>query len=485
MKNKGFAITALLYGLTIMALMTVVLMMSIMQNTRKNNTTLVKGIEEQLNNYASSSIYLTTTSASPIQIKEAGYYKVQLCGGNPSGNKTFTSGTVYLKEGDTISFSTTNSYSNFSINEEEKMFASMSNSANKIEGSALAPHNGNATNKYPFLNPLKIFGSSCTPSLRMYKLSDDAPTNNITYFDNITKIKANGATTITAVAYTAPHDAEPATATYLTGSSNTLNIASSYTAGDNKMISDISIKFGADVTRSTTQNGLEITGPPNITTPLQLTANGNYTFSKGADYTFSRYGPIGGNIPTGNYVISLANKSSNVYTINKSKVLATSTYTPPSCTIANNPGNENLVHFGQESLARPVVVNNYISTNGQKWRIEALTDAEDAGLYKITEIEEYKPFEVHKHDSSVSESGPRLVCGIYTCKGSEFKSTDDWRNNGNQKWKIESVGLGLYRFKTNNDLSINRYLYYKNDTELYLTEDSNKASLFYLYNADI
>ena len=66
--NKGFAITALLYGLSIMALMTVVLMMSIMQNSRKNNTTTVKAVEQELNNYGSTTTNYTETGTTPKTI---------------------------------------------------------------------------------------------------------------------------------------------------------------------------------------------------------------------------------------------------------------------------------------------------------------------------------------------------------------------------------------------------------------------------------
>ena len=75
--KNGFAITALLYGLSIMALMVVALMMSVMQNSRKNSSSLVRSIEEELNAYGETAQQYTSGSHDYyVPEGQTGYFKI-------------------------------------------------------------------------------------------------------------------------------------------------------------------------------------------------------------------------------------------------------------------------------------------------------------------------------------------------------------------------------------------------------------------------
>ncbi len=471
--NKGFAITALLYGLSIMALMTVVLMMSIMQNSRKNNTTTVKAVEQELNNYGSTTTNYSGATSTPIgktiPSGQTGYYKMELCGSN--GN--LVTGTVYLPEGTNLSISlgTTSSVTvdgNLTMSDEPY-----------VNGMARF-YKTKGVKKYPFLNGQVIKDSGCDPKpgFKMSKVSNDKPIENNNYFNSVKSITTDTSADIYALTYNpnstdAPTLTKNCTSTTSCSWTNALNISDIYIDYKAAPGKKTNIKIGTNT----------------------ISLDSDYSFAQ-AGYSFSRFGPVSGTtIQNGNYVISLASKTaSSVYSISQKDVLSTSTYTPPDCHTANATTNTSLIHYGHESLGRPVLLQLYTSRNGQKWRFEYMTENEDPdttyNYYKITEIEEYKPFEVHKNDDAVKELGPILMCGEYVCDESGdniFKSTDSYRKNPNQKWELTPTGLGTYRFRTNANLSgITQYLYYDSAAKrFYVTDQANEASLFYIYNANL
>ena len=472
--NKGFAITALLYGLSIMALMTVVLMMSIMQNSRKNNTTTVKSLEQELNNYGSTTTNYTGPTPQPltkiIPSGQTGYYKMELCG----SNGYLVTGTVYLPEGTSMTIDLSSSFSvtvdgNLTMSDEPY-----------VNGMARF-YKTKGVKKYPFLNGQVIPGSSCSKGFKMSKVSNDKPIENNSYFNSVKSITTDTSADIYALTYNPNSTAAPTLA------QNCISKTScSWTNALN--ISDIYIDYKAAPGKKT-----NIKIGTNTISP-----DSGYSF-KQTGYSFSRFGPVSGTtIQNGNYVISLASVASSVYSIDQKAVLSTSTYTPPDCHTANDEDTTELIHYGHESLGRPVLKQTYKSRNGQKWRFEYMTSADDEdatyNYYKITEIEEYKPFEVHKNDDAVKELGPILMCGEYVCKESGdniFKSTDSYRKNANQKWILAATGLGTYRFETNSgvrptDPNFHQYLYYDNAAgRFYVTDKADEASLFYIYNANL
>ena len=102
--NKGFAITTMLYGLSIMGFLIVVLLMSIMSNNRSNTKEVVSNIEENLNRYSTTSTTLENNGDSFIvRPGESGVYKLELWGHN------YRALTVYLEENTVLKFETSGS----------------------------------------------------------------------------------------------------------------------------------------------------------------------------------------------------------------------------------------------------------------------------------------------------------------------------------------------------------------------------------------
>ena len=461
-ENKGFAVTALLYGLSIMSLMTVALMMSIMQNTRKNTTTTVKSIEEELNNYGSTAIDYTNEGAYVVPEGQTGYYHIELCG----SNNTLTTGSIYLPENTVLAYEPGTTSSQIKIGGSAIMIASSNESETFVNGMAKYY---NKIAAYPFINGQVITNSGCTNGMTMNKVSTTAPVSpNSSIFDSGGTITTKKNANITVVYYNENSKDAPGTTT----GSNVKTL--SVDAG--KKISEIYIDYKEQVDKNTEVK----------INDSQISKDSPYDF-KQEGYTISRFSLINDTIPIANYVITKVKIDSNKYSIEKGTVLTAQSYSPPiganACTeafnVANNPNNNSLIHYGSDMLARPVKTENYKSKNTQKWRIESTED----NMYKIIETEEYKVLQVNKHDTSVST----LVCGVFTCEN-EFKSDDKFTNNPNQKWKLDQTGLGTYRFKVNNDLGGGQYLQFKNDAtgeRFITTTDANQATLFYLYNGNL
>ena len=74
--NKGFAITTMLYGLSIMGILTVAVLMGIMANTRVNTKGLIKEIEDNLNRHSSNSAIFTNSGS--FETKQNGWYRMEV-----------------------------------------------------------------------------------------------------------------------------------------------------------------------------------------------------------------------------------------------------------------------------------------------------------------------------------------------------------------------------------------------------------------------
>ena len=479
LKKNGFAITALLYGLSIMALMTVVLMMSIMQNSRKNNTTTVKSVEQELNNYgATTTTYTSGSPSTTIPSGQSGYYKIELC----NSSKVLTTGTVYIPENTRIETSI-GATSTVTIGGQQVMIAG---STPYVNGMARFYTDVKA---YPFLNGQVIKDSGCSQGFKMSKVSTDAPVVSNSIFNaTINSIQ----TSVKADIYVLSYDqANPTNAPTKKSAADTNNFT-----GIGLNVSDIYIKFKSNPNKSTSIkiNGTEVSG-----------ASKSINFASADGYSFSRFGPLSNTaIQNGNYAISIAGGGK----LQQQNTFTTSAYTPSASpgktlcqnahTIAASSTDNNLVKYGSESIARPVIVKPYSSINGQKWRFDYLGSNNE---YKITEIEEYKPFQVHKLNDSINgnppslgHNGPMLICGTYKCIDppdgtGNFESTDAYRDNPNQKWRLTATGLGTYIFATNYDKpSIVEYLQCEGSgesTRCYVTTSDSAATQFYIYNVNL
>lgn len=109
LNNKGFAISSLLYGLLLVAFLVVTVLMSIMASNRKNTSSLIEKIDDELSRHSNT---VTEFSSQPeaqefiVPYGKAGWYKIELWGaagagsiGDTNANRgSYTSGTVYLEE---------------------------------------------------------------------------------------------------------------------------------------------------------------------------------------------------------------------------------------------------------------------------------------------------------------------------------------------------------------------------------------------------
>lgn len=103
MNKKGFAITTVIYGLTVLGLMIIVILMGLLSSTRNNVSSEAKRIEEELIAYNLASKNYTCTAGTNLSHRvpkgESGWYRVEAFGG-PNGNAkgAYTTGIIYLPE---------------------------------------------------------------------------------------------------------------------------------------------------------------------------------------------------------------------------------------------------------------------------------------------------------------------------------------------------------------------------------------------------
>ncbi len=108
MNNRGFAISSLLYGLLLVAFLVVAVLMSVMAANRKNTSTLINKIEEDLNRHSVTVTefeYTGDVQEFVVPHGKQGWYKIELWGaagageiGDTTQNRgSYTSGIVYLE----------------------------------------------------------------------------------------------------------------------------------------------------------------------------------------------------------------------------------------------------------------------------------------------------------------------------------------------------------------------------------------------------
>ncbi len=116
--NKGFAITTVIYGLSIMGLLLVAILMATMSTNRTNSRELAKSIEEELNfikgsersfeydNGGDDVANIPKAQEYIVPEGKSGFYKIELWGtqgaGPTGGLGAYTSGVIQLNEGDRL-----------------------------------------------------------------------------------------------------------------------------------------------------------------------------------------------------------------------------------------------------------------------------------------------------------------------------------------------------------------------------------------------
>ena len=113
LNNKGFAISTIIYGLSVVGLLLLAILMGVISTTRANTRTLANTIEEELNRYSltETSFSVKMSGTNPISqeyiVPEDGWYRIELWGaqgGTNGGLGAYTSGVIELSAGDRLYF---------------------------------------------------------------------------------------------------------------------------------------------------------------------------------------------------------------------------------------------------------------------------------------------------------------------------------------------------------------------------------------------
>lgn len=119
MNNKGFAISTMLYGLSIVGLLLAIFLIQTMSSTRSEQRRLVEAMEEELDAYSSFTRYFTQKSISGRTTKfkipkyETGWYKIECWSAYRNGGTNYyTTQTVKIEERTTLAISLGNNTGN-------------------------------------------------------------------------------------------------------------------------------------------------------------------------------------------------------------------------------------------------------------------------------------------------------------------------------------------------------------------------------------
>ena len=110
MNNKGFAISTLVYGLSIMGIMLIAILMGIMAVNRSNNRVLSSEIEKELNKFSNTEVVFTASNSIQtyeVPSGEDGWYRIELwgaAGGTNGGKGAYTTGVIELSAEDQLYF---------------------------------------------------------------------------------------------------------------------------------------------------------------------------------------------------------------------------------------------------------------------------------------------------------------------------------------------------------------------------------------------
>ena len=110
LNNKGFAISTLIYGLSIMGIMLIAILMGVMAVNRSNNRVLSSEIEDDLNKFSETEKVISAGEGGQmysVPKGEGGWYRIELWGadGGASGGKgAYTTGLIELEAEDVLYF---------------------------------------------------------------------------------------------------------------------------------------------------------------------------------------------------------------------------------------------------------------------------------------------------------------------------------------------------------------------------------------------
>ncbi len=100
MNNKGFAITAVIYGLAILGVMIIAILMGTLSSTRNNVAEEAEAVENFLINFNQTEITYRKTGIYTIPPGETGWYRFEAFGKNSgSARGAYVTGIIFAKEG--------------------------------------------------------------------------------------------------------------------------------------------------------------------------------------------------------------------------------------------------------------------------------------------------------------------------------------------------------------------------------------------------
>ena len=104
MNKKGFAITAVIYGLSILGILIITILMGTLSSSRNNVSEEAKRIEKELIAFNKSSVtYTTGQYYYTVPEGETGWYRIEGYGRSIMDAKgAYVTGIIYLEEGKTL-----------------------------------------------------------------------------------------------------------------------------------------------------------------------------------------------------------------------------------------------------------------------------------------------------------------------------------------------------------------------------------------------
>ena len=110
MNNKGFAISTMLYGLSIVGLLIAVALLQTLSSTRSEERQLVTSVEDELNTFSATSKFFgksgTNMANYIIPNYETGWYKIELWGSKSSAGVqgSYSTATLYIQRNTPLYF---------------------------------------------------------------------------------------------------------------------------------------------------------------------------------------------------------------------------------------------------------------------------------------------------------------------------------------------------------------------------------------------
>lgn len=108
MNNKGFAITSVIYGLSILGMMIVFILMGTISSSRRNVTSQAKSVESFLIHLNQASAVVNRKGGYTVPKGESGWYRFEAFGKkSASAYGAYTTGIIYIEEGQAFEIDST------------------------------------------------------------------------------------------------------------------------------------------------------------------------------------------------------------------------------------------------------------------------------------------------------------------------------------------------------------------------------------------